>query len=77
MTRRDTSAYWEAVERAAYYRWAAQRGLALPGNDPVTGRRRDSLLVDREESLVAFKAMARLWLARARQLRELRAGVLP
>lgn len=49
-----------ALDRAAYYRWAAVRGQSLPGNDPQTGRPRDAFKYVRpdDESRAAYKAMA-------------------
>jgi hypothetical protein len=74
--RRDFQAtpYFQALERAAYYRWKAQKRCALAGNDPLTGKPREhyckrSFRVFVEESAVAHKAMARYWLEQARKIR--------
>jgi hypothetical protein len=54
------SSYMQTVRRAAYYRWAAQRGHTLPGGDPISGRPRSIHDVNaRQDSRVAYLAMAR------------------
>jgi hypothetical protein len=69
MNRPTARLHRESLQRAAYYRWAAARGYALAGRDPLTGRLRDAMFSDRGESTAAYKAMARFWLERARQIR--------
>lgn len=50
--------YHAARERAAYYLWAALRGQALAGNDPVTGRPRTAMRAeDRAAGRAAYKAL--------------------
>jgi hypothetical protein len=52
------AAYHTARERAAYYLWAALRGHALPGHDPISGRERSAMnAADRAESRAAYKAL--------------------
>lgn len=55
----------EAMFKAQYYRWAAQRGQCLAGNDPITGQPRDQGIAKvcggAAESYVAYKAMAQYW----------------
>lgn len=66
------SDYFALVERASYYRWCAQRGHTLPGNDPISGVERAThrwLFAD--ESRAAYIAMARNSLKRARQYRKM------
>lgn len=64
------ASYEEALFRATYYRWVAGKGGALPGGDPVTGRPRSHFsLSDVAESRAAYLAMARHWLAIARERR--------
>jgi hypothetical protein len=60
--------YHEAIRYAQFYTWNALRGHALPGNDPFTTCRANAHR-GREESRVAYKAMARFWLEKARAIR--------
>lgn len=60
----------ELMERAEYYVWAALRGQALPGNDPQTGRPKRALdHTHRSEGRVAYMALAKHTLERARRVR--------
>jgi len=60
--------YWEAMERASYYRWSATKNHPLPGNDPLTGKPRNGKLYSPErkwaeaEGKAARKALAKHWL---------------
>lgn len=62
-------AYWEAYNRANYYLWCALRGHNLPGNDPISGRSRAGWRAYGAEGRVAYKALARYWLAELRRMR--------
>ena len=63
MTRHQREGYYTAKNRAEYYRWAALRGVTIPGNDPIDGKPRKSLILShRCESRVAYIAMAKYWL---------------
>jgi hypothetical protein len=65
--------YHDAMKRATYYRWAAARPQTLPGGDPATGTPRNHWIrrrVFEDEAKVAYKAMARFWLEKARAIRE-------
>lgn len=68
-------AYTEATFRANFYAWMARRGVALPGSDPVSGMPRSSQRFTArgrefiEEGRAAYKAMARFWLQKAREIR--------
>lgn len=57
----------ELLFRASYYRWSAARGHAIAGRDPVTGAKRRP--IGDAESIAAYKAMARVALAHAREYR--------
>ena len=63
--------YWRALFLAEYYIWQALRGGRLPGGNPISGkpRAKRSDPGDYGESLAAYKAMGRYWLARATALR--------
>jgi len=66
-TRRD---YNNALFLAEYYRWLASRRFSLPGNDPITGKkRRDLDTHNSEEGVIVHKVQAKFWLNRAKQLR--------
>ena len=66
---------WQfAYDMAAYYRWKASKYPILPGNNPLTGRKRNASLYPIKnyhinEAIVAYIAMAKYWLSVARQLR--------
>ena len=66
-SKKDVDLY---LTRASYYRWCASHSEVLPGNDPITGiprkERRPFYRAQEEESRVAYKAMARLNLERAK-----------
>lgn len=67
------SQYWEeCYQRASYYLWSALRGHVIAGNDPLTGwpRAHAYPFPCRDESRVAYKALARFWLERLRKARE-------
>ena len=62
--------YWRTRARAAYYLWAALRGHALPGNDPITGMPRKSTdETCRAEGRAAYKALYRVTRDRANSIR--------
>jgi hypothetical protein len=62
--------YNEALFLAEYYRWLASRRFSLPGNNPITGKkRRDMDFNDNEEGVVVHKVQAKFWLNKAKQLR--------
>ena len=76
MTPEARQQHADAMRRASYYRWAADRDSVLPGGDPITGKARQDhrhanpmrqLLAG--EGRVAYLAMARYWLGVARQIR--------
>lgn len=68
-------AYTEAIFRANFYSWMARRGEPLPGGDPVSGKPRSSQRFTAwgrefgQEGRAAYKAMARFWLQKAREIR--------
>lgn len=72
MNRRYHEAYWQAMYRAEYYRWAANRGFACCGGDPLTGRKKsDFVSQDRREGRAANIALAKFWLQEAAAIRQL------
>jgi hypothetical protein len=74
MTKFKRQNYESMIARASYYRWSALRGQVLAGNDPLTGRRRDEFPGGRylwlDPSRVAFIALSKAFLAKAREIRE-------
>lgn len=78
---RNANADWrltarrDALERAAYHRFAAHRAWLPGGNDPLTGAPWETTFVRgmldpvrRDFARTIHKAHARFWLARAAQL---------
>lgn len=66
----NRTAYLQASERAAYYRWMAVRGNEMAGGDPLTGAPKSRWSpVWRDASRVAHIALARHFLAEARRVR--------
>lgn len=68
-------AYNEATFLAEYYRWSASKGFPLPGNEPISGKRRDGRIIGRTptlkaEAILVHKTQARFWANEARKLRQ-------
>ncbi len=62
--------YLQAIKKAEYYRWAAQKGFSIAGNDPLTGKKRsDTSPMDAAEGREAYKAMPKFWFIRAAAIR--------
>jgi hypothetical protein len=58
----------EAMFRASYYRWCAQRGMV--DRDPVTGREMKGWRVHEQAARVADLALCRYWLGVARRIQQ-------
>lgn len=62
--------YHEAIYAAEYYRWLAFKGFPLVGHCPYSGQPKSVYQhLHRGEGIVAHKAIARFWLARAKEMR--------
>lgn len=59
--------YWQAMQRADYYRWAA--GKSFVGRDPLTGREMQGRPAHMRSERECNKAQARVWLDQAKALR--------
>ncbi len=58
--RYERQEYFTRRERASFYLWCALRGHTIPGNDPITGRKRsrfnpENLLDSREVYKLLYK----------------------
>lgn len=58
----------EAMFRASYYRWCAQRGFC--DRDPITGRVMRGWPVHQQAAKIADLALCRYWLGVAKSIRE-------
>jgi hypothetical protein len=62
--------YMDAIQRAEYYRWAAMKGHAMPGNDPLTGQSKTGFMSKwSAEGIAVNKTLAKFWLAKAAEIR--------